>query len=157
MRIAIAYFSWTGNTENVAREIIHVLRKRHEILEARIKPLRDLPYLLWLILSFIPESKVKIEDCSIDDPDVLFLGTPKWTFSCPPVNTFLESVKWRGDVYLFITCGGFDEKRYARNLENKLKKLGFNHGDTLIIKRRFIRDDRHRKPISDFLERNGFT
>ncbi len=155
MKIAIAYFSWTGNTKAVARKITELLNKKHEVIPSEIKPFRDLPYPLWLLLSFIPESKVGISGYEINDPDVLFLGTPKWTLSCPPVNSFIERIKWRGPVFLFITCGGFDEIRYAKHLEDKLKKRGFDHRDTLIIKRRLIDEDRHSELILDFLERNG--
>ena len=157
MSVLIAYFSWTGNTKTVAEKIKDLLKNKHKVREVKIEPVKDLPYPLWLILSFIPESRVKIAlTGEIGDPDCLFLGTPKWTFSCPPVNSFLDMLEWRGDVYLFITCGGFDEVRYANSLRNKIENLGLKVKDVLIIKRKLIQEGRYGEIVSDFLKRNGF-
>ncbi len=110
-KILIAYFSWSGNTRGIAREIQRqtgadllelepvepysddyntVLMEAQEDQHKQARPvLRDLPE-------------------SIDGYDVILLGYPNWWASIPmPVATFLESYDFSGKTIVpFCSHGG---------------------------------------------------
>ncbi|RLI75289.1 hypothetical protein DRO97_03680 [Archaeoglobales archaeon] len=144
-KIDLIFFSWTGNTKKVAEIIFNeLLRLGFEINFVEIKPERDYPYLIWLFLSFIPNLGVKINQIRVDS-DIFILCMPKWTFNCPPITSFLKQADLcNKTVYLVITYGGFDEKRYAKSYVDKIKKLGGIVKDVLLVKRSRIENDRER-------------
>lgn len=140
MKVDIVYFSWTGNTKKAAEIISHELSKQGEVNLIEIKPKRNYSYLIWLLLSFLPNLGVKIE-CGEITSQLIFLCMPKWTVNCPPITTFLKSVNLkRKIIYLVITYGGFDEKRYAVSYENKVSKLCEGVKEVLLIKREKIKE-----------------
>jgi hypothetical protein len=72
--------------------------------------------------------------------DLVFICFPKWTINCPPVTTFLRQVSLTEKmVYLVITYGGFDEKRYAEAYQKKIKKLCKEVKGVLLVKRSEIK------------------
>jgi putative NADPH-quinone reductase len=67
---------------------------------------------------------------------------PKWTYNCPPIASFLKKTNLNGKIlYLIITYGGFDEKRYAESYKNKISKVCEDVKDVLLVKRDKIEDD----------------
>jgi len=161
LKILIIYFSYTGYTKAVAEEIYSELSVLHEVDLVRIYPERDRSYWEWLIWSFIPRSLVKIKPLRTDLKNYqwIFLGTPKWTFSCPPVNQFLRNI--RGGLgkstALFMTYGGFDEDRYLKNLVKRMSKLGLKVNLAFKIRRKTIQRNEHLAAVKDFLDRLGLT
>ena len=150
-RIDIFYFSWRGATKRVAEWIAGSLSS-YRVRLVEIKPLRDHSYIVWLILSFIPGLGVKSR---FEPPQskVIFLCLPKWTLNCPPVTYFLKKASLSGRVvFLAITYGGFDEKRYASSLKERIRKLGAKVGGTILVKRRHIEENPEmvRKMISEW-------
>lgn len=131
----VAYYSRTGNTAAVARSIIDHLSDPN--IE-HIRPTRERRYPNWLARSIVPGSTVPIEPIEHRPPDydAVFIGTPKWTLSCPPVTEYLDRVRFDGvSVGLFLTYGGFDEERYARRLVERLRREGATAVETLLVKR----------------------
>jgi len=135
----VVFFSWTGNTEKIARLIADELRKSGvKVNVQRIVPLKDHFYLFWLFLSFLPKIGVKIKPVKIESQN-LFLCMPKWTFNCPPVTEFVRRSDLKGvRIFLVITFGGFDEKRYASAVKKQLEDKGARVVDTLLVKRKDI-------------------
>ena len=71
--------------------------------------------------------------------DAVFLGSPKWTLSCPPVNAYLEAADFQGTtVGLFVTFGGFDEERFTQSLADRLRSLGSTVPAKLLVKRDLV-------------------
>ncbi|MFB6085935.1 MAG: flavodoxin family protein [Halodesulfurarchaeum sp.] len=131
----VVYYSRTGTTESVAEKIANQLPDPDV---ARIRPRRERRYLSWLVRSAIPGSTVAIHPVSADLSayDAVFLGSPKWTLSCPPVNAYLEDADLQGKtVGLFVTYGGFDEERFTRSLADRLRSRGCAVPATLLVKR----------------------
>ena len=95
---------------------------------ARIRPTRERSYWNWLARSFVSGSSVAIEPLGIEPRgfDRICLGFPKWTFSCPPVNRFLELIPRPSsvDFGLFMSYGGFDEDRAFRAMTRKVARRG---------------------------------
>ena len=133
-RTLVAYYSRTGTTERVARAVFDRL---DDPTVERIRPTRQRRYPNWLARSFVPGASVPIEPVAADPRtfDAVFLGTPKWTLACPPVNAYLDRVGFDGAVGLFVTFGGFDEARYARRLAGRLEAAGADPVETLLAKR----------------------
>ena len=131
----VVYYSRTGTTHSVANTIATHLPEPDV---SRIRPRRERRYLSWLALSAIPGSTVEIQPVpgDLSEYDAVFLGSPKWTLSCPPVNAFLETVDLRDlTVGLFVTYGGFDEQRFTRSLADRLRSRGSEVPATLLVKR----------------------
>jgi len=162
MRILLAYFSFTGNTEKVGNLILNNFkRNRIDCDLFKIKPLLNLPYLLWLLLSFVPGLPFPLKNLKLLNLkfyDVIVLGTPKWTFNCPPVTSFIYFLKKMANpqkklkIAVFLTYGGFREDIYLEKLERKLNKSGFS----VIAVRKFKRADIQQNKIEEDAQRFCF-
>ncbi len=147
MKILLAYFSFTGNTEKVGNLILNFLKQKGiNCALFTIEPVFKLPYLLWLFLSFVPGLPFPLKNLKLlklYDYDVVILGTPKWTFNCPPATSFIRFVKKSGRKFkigIFLTYGGFKEDVYLERLKNKFVKDGYNVIAVQKFKRRDIQD-----------------
>jgi len=141
MKADIVFFSRTGNTRVVVEEIFQALVKSSNVNFIEIKAKTNYPYFIWLLLSFLPNFGVKIvcNDVTVTS-DLVFICFPKWTINCPPVTAFLRQVNLTEKmVYLVITYGGFDEKRYAEAYKEKIKKLCKEVKGVLLVKRSEIK------------------
>lgn len=141
MKVDIVFFSRTGNTRVVVEEIFQALVKSSNVNFIEIKAKTNYPYFIWLLLSFLPNFGVKIvcNDVTVTS-DLVFICFPKWTINCPPVTAFLRQVNLSEKmVYLVITYGGFDEKRYAEAYKEKIKKLCKEVKGVLLVKRSEIK------------------
>jgi len=137
----IVFFSRTGNTRVVVEEIFQALVKSSNVNFIEIKAKTNYPYFIWLLLSFLPNFGVKIvcNDVTVTS-DLVFICFPKWSINCPPVTAFLRQVNLTEKmVYLVITYGGFDEKRYAEAYKEKIKKLCKEVKGVLLVKRSEIK------------------
>lgn len=133
--VVVVYYSRTGTTERVATDLADAISDARTI-EIQARTERSYPN--WLLRSFVPKSTVPIEPVPTDfsDARALFVGTPKWTFSCPPVSAFLEELTARDvPTGLFVTYGGFDERRYAKRMSDRLERSGANLAARLLVKR----------------------
>jgi flavodoxin len=165
LNVLLAFFSWTGNTRIVAEEIVRCLSPHHKIDVCMIEPRRRRKHLEWLLLSLTPSSKVEILPAIYDASgyDLIILGAPKWSLSCPPMNCYLSRLKGGGKklAAIFITYGGFDEKRYLNKLVELVEFKGARVKATLLARRKEIRRGEYREWVRMFCERlecaNGNT
>jgi len=141
MKADIVFFSRTGNTRKVVEEIFQALVKGSDVKLIEIKAKRNYPYFIWLLLSFLPNFGLKIvcDDVTVTS-GVVFICFPKWTINCPPITAFLRKVNLTEKmVYVVITYGGFDVKRYAEAYKEKIKKLCKEVKGVLLVKRSEIK------------------
>jgi len=133
------------------------LRRSCDVQIVEIIPTRKRSYLHWLAYSFVPDSEVDIENPEMDlSPyDMVLLGFPKWTFSCPPLNSFVRKLRnVTGPKFcLFMTCGGFDEHRFLRVVAHKLTKVGCNVVECLMVRRKQIRSEMYSASVDSFARR----
>ncbi len=154
VEVDIVFFSRTGNTRVVVEEIFQALVKSSDVNLIEIKTKTNYPYFFWLLLSFLPNFGVKIvgNDVTVTS-DLVFICFPKWTINCPPVTAFLRQGNLTEKmVYLVITYGGFDEKRYAEAYKEKIKKLCKEVKGVLLVKRSEIKK-KNLGEIRDWLAR----
>lgn len=123
-KILIAYFSRTGNTREMARQIQKATGG--DIFE--IIPLKPYPEAYQEVVAqakkeikagFKPELKTKIKD--INKYDIIFVGSPNWFSTiAPPVTAFLAAYDLSGKTVIpFVTHGGGG----MANCEADVKKL----------------------------------
>lgn len=152
MQPFIVYYSRTGNTQSVAQQIASNLGSP---AVDRIHPTAQRRYSNWLLRSFLPGSSVAIEPVETDlaSYDVVFLGTPKWTLSCPPVTEYIERADFDGaTIGLFMTYGGFDEERYLDRLVDHIQAQGGNVVGTLHTQRDEVETADCADRVADFCD-----
>jgi hypothetical protein len=156
-RLLIAYFSYTGDTRRIAQALSEKLQQSYDVEIAEIVPTRKRSYLHWLAYSFVPDSEVEIEnlETELSRYDVVLLGFPKWTFSCPPLNRYIRKLRSlsKPRFYLFMTCGGFDEQRFLNNMTCKLTKMGCSIVESLTVKRKQIQSGTYAQSVDSFVRR----
>ena len=128
LRVLVLYLSRTGTGARVARDAARLLERRGDsVVLCPITPSFELPYLIWLLLSFVPGLATPIQslDPSPEEFDRCLLIIPKWTFNCPPVEELLNRYAARfPQTFLLVTCGGWDEERYTERYRMKLARAG---------------------------------
>lgn len=154
MKILLVYFSHTGNVFHVAELLRARLEPHHEVTIAEIKPRKPHPYWFWLALSFIPGCRVPICEIlrDVHDFDLIFLGIPKWTFSCPPVNQYLRKLRsFIGrPLAIWVCYGGFDQERFLRSIMAKLGRMGVLLVARRLIKRQAVCEGSCQSDVADF-------
>ncbi len=154
MNILVVHYSRTGTTEAVARGAADFLEEKgHALTRVALQPQVDLPYPLWLALSFVPGSRFPL--AATPDPAgfaACLLALPKWTFACPPVNTFLAQLGGRlPPTALLVTCGGWDQDRYLAQLERRLQGLGVAVLGGLALRKKELDRDPQPQALRDLL------
>ncbi|MFC1589882.1 flavodoxin [Candidatus Omnitrophota bacterium] len=107
----IAYFSYTGNTQNIANQISKLVGG--DIF--RIEPAKDYPQNIQEVLkmskeeinnNYKPALKKKVNN--LEQYEIIFIGTPNWYSTiAPPVASFLSEYDLSGKkVIPFLTHGG---------------------------------------------------
>ena len=153
MKILIAYFSWRGATAKVAARLMNDAAG-HEATILQASPKKDREYWQWLILSFFPGSYVDIDLGLLDVSkyDLILVGSPKWTVSCPPFNRLLKSLRGTAGkrVGYFMTYGGFDAERYVRASLRALESLKMEPIGSLAVKRRLTEGPEYLPMVDGF-------
>ena len=154
VRVLIAFFSYTGNTRAAAEQLAYLLNNKEVDVDVEeIQPNKRYPYIYWLFLSFIPNLRTPIKKPRVDPSgyDLVCLGLPKWTLACPPVNQYLEEVNLTGKaVGLFVTYGGFDERRYLEQMIKRLTNKGVKVKAAVLLKRSWVKEDKIGEPLRRF-------
>jgi hypothetical protein len=162
VKVLLAWCSRTGTTAAAAARSRSLLEEwGHCVAEAPLVPRWDLPYPVWLLLSFVPGCRVPLapEDSAQGWPDPrafdrCLLALPKWTFSCPPVNEYLARFGPRlPPTALLVTCGGWDQDRYLGSLARRLQAGGVPVLGTLALRRRRLEEGTADGALGAFLLR----
>jgi flavodoxin len=132
-KILIVYYSKTGNTREMAKQIQKTTGGN--IFEIQVvKPYSDDYQTLVdqakkeINAGFKPELKAKVKD--IGKYDVIFVGSPNWWSTiAPPVATFLTSYDFSGKTIIpFVTHGGGGMARCERDVQKLCPKSSFAKG-----------------------------
>jgi len=130
VKALIVFYSFSGNTKNIALGIKDILIKKEidaEILE--LKPDIESKNFIRQAVQSLFSKKVKLSNQDILDVseyDYIFLGTPVWAFApSPALRSFIErcSTLKKKKAYLFATYGsGVGKERCMDKLERLLSK-----------------------------------
>ena len=140
MKTLVAYFSASGVTEGVARQLAEVTGGTLYRIQPQ-KPYTDAD-LDWRNKQ--SRSSVEMKDKSsrpaikgklknMNDYDVVFVGFPIWWYTCPTiVNTFIEAYDFKGKVLIpFATSGGSTIKKACEDLKATYPNLNWKEGRLL--------------------------
>jgi hypothetical protein len=155
VNLLVVHYSRTGTTALAADGAADLLEAAgHGVNREALRPRVDLPYPLWLALSFVPGARCPLAP-ELPDPaafDGCLLALPKWTFACPPVNAFLARHGSRlPPTALLVTCGGWDQDRYLAALERRLGELGRTVLGGLALRKRELDRDPLPRILRDLL------
>ncbi len=152
--LLLVTYSRTGTTATAAGWAAAALREAGLGVESfRVEPLLDLPYPLWLALSFFPGARFPVRGSPAWEPSYrgCLLAMPKWTFACPPVNAFLARSAGRlPPTGVLVTCGGWDQDRYLRALLRRLGRSGIRTLGGLAVRRRDVESGAARARVEAF-------
>ncbi len=123
MKSLVVYYSRTGNTELVAKELAKELGSDiEEIVD--IKKRSGLIGLTGAVIN--PRGKTAIKETRKDprDYDIVIIGTPIWWYTCAPgVTEYLKHNRDRiRKTAFFYTCGADKKINALKDMEDHLGK-----------------------------------
>jgi flavodoxin len=127
MKVLIAYYSHTGNTQKVAE----ALKAATGADVTRIEPVRDTNYLMKCIYAML-KKRTPIKPCTTDlkGYDALVVGSPVWASGAPMgVNQYMDELKsCEGRKFaVLVTYGGSGQESVSKQIKAQLdgKKMSF--------------------------------
>lgn len=117
----IIYYSWSGNTDTIAR----LIQKKTGGQLFELNPIQAYPHNYGICVKqakteirekFMPELEI-IPD-TLEDYDVILIGSPIWWHTmAPPIFTFLSQADLSGKTVIpFCTHGGGGEGHYPNDV-----------------------------------------
>ena len=140
MKTLVAYFSATGTTEAVAKDLAEVTGATLYEIKPEVKyTAEDLD---WTVKT--SRSSAEMQDRSsrpaivkdladADSYDVVYVGFPVWWYTAPTlINTFIETYGFKGKtVIFFATSGGSSIDRANAEFEAQYPEIDWKAGKTL--------------------------
>ncbi|MBR2210102.1 MAG: NAD(P)H-dependent oxidoreductase [Fibrobacter sp.] len=140
MKTLVAYFSATGTTEAVAKDLAAVTGGTlHEIKPEVKYTSADLD---WTVKT--SRSSVEMQDRSsrpaimkdlkdADSYDLIYIGFPVWWYTAPTIiNTFIEAYGFKGKtVIFFATSGGSSIDKANAEFKAQYPEINWKAGKTL--------------------------
>lgn len=140
MNTLVAYFSATGTTEAVARDLAEVTGATLYEIKPEVRyTAADLDW-----RDKTSRSSVEMQDRSsrpaivkdledADSYDRIFIGFPVWWYTAPTIiNTFIEAYGFKGKtVILFATSGGSSIDRANADFQRQYPEINWKAGKTL--------------------------
>jgi len=139
-KVLVAYFSASGTTKGVARQLAEVAgADLHEIKPEKPYTNADLDWNDRQSRSSVemqdkhsrPAITAKLQN--MKDYDVVYVGFPIWWYTCPTIiNTFMEAYDFRGKTVIpFATSGGSGIKKACADLKAAYPNLNWKEGKLL--------------------------
>lgn len=151
MSILVVYYTRTGNTRQIAKEIAS---KLNADLEEIIDKAKRSGIIGWLRSGYqaIRERLTEIEEMEKDpkDYDIIILGTPNWAGRLTPaIRTYIKRYSDRfNKLAYFITLGG-------RKGDELIDSIGEFCGKepiaTMQISQKEVKEDNYKGKISEFI------
>ena len=139
-KVLIAYFSASGVTEAVAKQLAEVTGGDLHKIQPE-KPYTDAD-LDWRDKQ--SRSSVEMQDknsrpaitnklANMQDYDVVYVGFPIWWYTCPTIiNTFMEAYDFKGKTVIpFATSGGSSIKKACEDLKATYPDVNWKEGKLL--------------------------
>ncbi len=127
MKILIAYYSDTGNTEKIAQAVERLLSDQ-QVSIARVRPVKD--GLFTKVLSALLRRKPAVEAAvtDLEGFDLLVIGAPIWCGRpAPPINSYLEELQncagKRAVTFVSSRVGGYRDSLTKKSEEKGLQVL----------------------------------
>lgn len=132
LRILIAYYSMTGNTETVSKALREALAADFKVDIFKIEMVKNYSGHLAhinprIIFDIFLNRKPKIRSLEDMSPyDLICIGTPNWYGrAAPPINTFIEEMmNVKGKRAIAFVSSGLGRESYADDLKKRLERKG---------------------------------
>ena len=141
MKILIAYYSDTGNTEKIAQAVERLLSDQ-QVSIARVRPVKDYRGPFTEVLSALFRRKPAVEAAvtDLEGFDLLVIGAPIWCGRpAPPINSYLEELQncagKRAVTFVSSRVGG-----YRDSLREKLEEKGLQVLETLAFEKAILEE-----------------
>lgn len=140
MKVLVAYFSATGVTKGVAKQLAEVTGGTlHEIRPEQPYTDADLDWRDKQSRSSVEMQDKKSRPAIIgkiqnmQDYSVVYVGFPIWWYTCPTiVNTFMEAYDFQGKTVIpFATSGGSSIKKACKDLKAAYPNINWKEGKLL--------------------------
>jgi flavodoxin len=140
MKVLVAYFSASGVTEGVAKQLADVTGgDLHQIQPEQPYTEADLDW-----RDKQSRSTIEMQDknsrpaitnklTNMQDYDVVYVGFPIWWYTAPTIiNTFMEAYDFKGKTVIpFATSGGSDIKKACEDLKAAYPDVNWKEGKLL--------------------------
>lgn len=140
MKSLVTYYSYSGNTERIARMFGKILQAKGEVHIQRLKPVNEIKNFIGQCRAARRGEKALLEEGVKFDAtsyDIVLIGSPVWAFaSTPPINTFLANLtglKGKKAVVLLTSGSGLGVKACFRNIRKILEAKGASKIDEINI------------------------
>jgi len=127
MKSVIVYYSYTGNTEMVAKTLAENIKADTIKIEDVERPSKAKAYSAGAIAARQGKSwPIKPFNKDLSQYGRIFVGCPVWFgMPAPEINAFVEQTDFKGkDVVIFVTMGGSGENTAIKALNSKITAKG---------------------------------
>lgn len=158
MKSLVVYYSRSGNTETVAKELSNAVKCDIKKIELK----NDIGFMGAAFSAFFGlKGKIKSMDLNLIDYDNLFIGTPVWAGkTSTPINTLLSETNLTGkNVFIFITQA--DEKTpnlVYESIATRVEAKGGKVIDSFFIQtdmKNPITLEQARRPVAEWINKNN--
>ena len=140
MKALVTYYSYTGNTERVAKIFGKILEAKGEVHLQKLKPITEITSFVGQCSAARKGNKTMLEEGLKFDAtsyDLLLIGSPVWAFApTPAMNTFLANLtglKGKRAVVLLTSGSGLGVKMCFNNIRKILEAKGASKIDEINI------------------------
>lgn len=124
MKNLVVYYSWTGNTEVVAKEVHKLVGGDLQKLEEDKRRTTGIGFMGAAFSALTGmKSRLKPMDLTLKEYDNIFLGAQVWaSHSTPAINSFIDKAQLKDKrVYLFLTKA--DDKVPQKVIDSITKRI----------------------------------
>jgi flavodoxin len=139
----VVYYSWTGNTKIVARELADQLNADIRSLKETNERKEGAGFMGAAFGALIgAKSSLQDANYSLEGYDTIFLGTPIWAFhTTPALNTFVKNTDFQNKkVYLFATSSSGKTEKPFRSIGKRVHKKGGTVAGSFFIKTEYNKE-----------------
>lgn len=148
MKSIIAYYSYTGHAEKIAKAFARSLESRGTARLERLRPVQEITSFVGQCRAAFGRKRTALQPAVTADLsgyDLVVIGCPVWAFApVPAVNTYLDSINGvQGKrAIVFLTSGsGAGVNRCFAAIRKTLESKGIVHVGELNIPDRMSKDD----------------
>ncbi|WP_019229358.1 flavodoxin [Sedimentibacter sp. B4] len=161
MKNLVVYYTLSGNTEAVAKEISNLSGGELKKIELVKEP--EAAGFAWAAFSSILglKGKIKSTDLNDDGYDNIFIGGQVWAgHSSTPLNSILHSMNFKNkNVYIFLTLA--DEKEptsVIKSMTERIERKGGNFADVFYVQSKMkevLKQEELNQPLKEWLSKNN--
>ena len=140
MKTLIVYYSYSGNTDRVAKLWAQTLKAKGEVTLQRLKPKAEITGFGAQCMAAFTGKKAELDEgigYDVSPYDLVIIGCPGWAFApVPAMNTYLSKVNGlngKKTAVLLTSGSGLGVKKCFKNIRVILESKGVSHVDEINI------------------------